>query len=83
MAAANSLGLFETVGRALDVDVVGALTTVAQFQLVVALAGVGLPTSAAGLRRTGWRPFAVGLVAATVMSALSFALIGWRGPAGS
>ncbi len=83
MAVANSLGLFDAATRATGIDVVEALTTVAQFLLLIALAAVGLATSAAGLRRTEWRPFAVGFGAATATSLAAFALIAFRGPAGS
>lgn len=82
MAVGNSVGLFDAVSRATDIDVVHVLTAVAQFLLLVALAAVGLATSAAGLRRTGWRPFAVGFGAATATSVAAFTLIALRGPAG-
>lgn len=82
MAVANSVGIFKAVSDATGVDVVAVLTTVAQFLLLVALAAVGLATSAAGLRRTGWRPFAVGFGAATATSLVSVMLIALRGPAG-
>lgn len=82
MATANSLGVFEAATRALGVDIARVLTTLAQFLLLVALAAVGLATSAAGLRRTKWRPFVVGFGAAAATSMASLALIALRGPAG-
>lgn len=82
MATANSLGVFDAATRALGVDVGGVLTTLAQFLLLVALAAVGLATSAAGLRRTGWKPFVVGFGAAAATSLASLALIALRGAAG-
>jgi uncharacterized integral membrane protein (TIGR00698 family) len=83
LALANSLGVFTALSDASGMDVPGGLAAVAQLLLVVSLAAVGLSSSASGLRRTGWRPFAVGLGAATVTSATSFALIQLLGPAGA
>ena len=82
MAVANSLGLFDIASTAVGFDVVAVLSAIAQFLLLVALAAVGLLTSAAGLRSTGWRPFAVGFGAAAATSLASFGLIWLRGPAG-
>ena len=82
MAAANSIGVFDWLSDAVGFSVVPVLSSVAQFLLLVALAAVGLLTSAAGLRTTGWRPFAVGFGAATATSLASFGLIWFRGPAG-
>ena len=81
MAVLNSVGVFDAVTASSGVDVVALLTRVATFLLLVALAAVGLATSAAGLRRTGWRPFAVGFGAATATSLVSFGLIQAWGPA--
>lgn len=83
MAVANSVGLFRVVSEATGVDVVAVLTSGAQFLLLVALAAVGLATSAAGLRRGGWGPFAVGFGAAATTSLASLALIALTGAAGA
>lgn len=83
MALANSLGVFTVLSDVAGVDVAGGMATLAQALLLAALAAVGLSSSASGLRRAGWRPFAVGLGAATVTSAASFALIQLLGPAGA
>lgn len=49
--------------------------------LLVAMAGVGLQTSFAGLRRIGLRPFLFGLLAAVVVGAVSLLLIAGFGSA--
>lgn len=82
MAVMNSVGGFAAASRATGVDVVGLLTSAAQFMLLVALAAVGLTTSREGLRRAGWRPFVVGLGAATATSLLSFTAIRFFGAVG-
>ncbi len=68
MAVLNSLGVFSPTAR-------NILQTISQFLLVCALAGVGLETDVADLRRIGLRPFYAGLCAATFMAAVSFGLI--------
>lgn len=83
MAALNSLGVFAAVSVAIGTDVVAHLQTAARALLLVALAAVGLSTSAAALRRFGWRPFAVGFGAAATTSLVSLALIAVIGPAGA
>ena len=82
MAVVNSVGGFDAASRATGIDVVAVLTSAAQLMLLVALAAVGLATSTAGLRRTGWRPFAVGFGAAATTSLLSFTAIRFFGAVG-
>lgn len=82
MAVVNSVGGFDAASRATGIDVVAVLTAAAQLMLLVALAAVGLATSTAGLRRTGWRPFVVGFGAAAATSALSFTAIRFFGAVG-
>jgi len=48
----------------------------------VALAGVGLSTRLSAMRRTGVKPFLVGLATAVVVSGTSLVLIHFLGPAG-
>lgn len=81
MAVLNSLGVFSAASAASGVDVVEAFTDAARMLLVVALAAVGLSTSARALQRAGWRPFAVGFGAAGATSVTSLSLIAWLGPA--
>lgn len=50
-------------------------TTLSSFCLAVAMASVGLGTSVSRLRGLGTRPLAVGLVAALLVGAVSFAMI--------
>jgi uncharacterized integral membrane protein (TIGR00698 family) len=83
LALANSLGVLAALSDATGIDVAAGMTSLARALLLVSLAAVGLSSSASGLRRAGWRPFAVGLGAATITSAASFALIQVLGPAGA
>jgi uncharacterized integral membrane protein (TIGR00698 family) len=68
MAVLNSLGMFSPPAR-------HAIQVVSQFSIVCALAGVGLETHVAALRKIGLRPFYAGLCAAAFMAAVSFGLI--------
>ncbi len=68
MAILNSLGAFPPA-------VLDAIRTASAWLIVIALAGVGLETNLAALRRIGFRPFYAGLCAATFMAVVSFALI--------
>ncbi|HEX5041792.1 MAG TPA: putative sulfate exporter family transporter [Candidatus Polarisedimenticolaceae bacterium] len=51
--------------------------------VLVALAGVGLSTRISAMRRTGLKPFLVGLATAAVVSGTSLVLIHFLGPAGA
>jgi len=55
----------------------------ARFLILVALAGVGLATRLAAMRRIGWRPFGLGLAVAVLTSLASLLWIRWLGPAAS
>lgn len=68
MAILRTLGVFPT-------EVVDFLKTAASFLIVVAIAGAGMGTSIAAMRKTGLRPFYVGLAASIVMGVVSFSLI--------
>lgn len=56
-------------------QVVAWLRAAAETLLLVAMAAVGLSTAFAGLRRIGWRPFALGLFAAVLVGGVSLALL--------
>ena len=68
MAVLNSLGAFPSAIR-------NGIHNVSQFLIVAALAGVGLETNVAAMRKIGLRPFYAGLCAAIFMAAVSFGLI--------
>ena len=57
-----------------------ATTDLAKLLLTVAMASVGLGTSFSRLRGLGLRPLAVGLAAAALVGAMSFALVSLIGP---
>ena len=68
MAILNSLGAFAPPVRQ-------GIQSVSQFLIVSALAGVGLETHVAAMRKIGLRPFYAGLCAAAFMAVVSFGLI--------
>jgi uncharacterized integral membrane protein (TIGR00698 family) len=68
MAVLNSLGVFSSAVR-------NGIQAVSQFLIVCALAGVGLETYVAAMKKIGLRPFYAGLCAAAFMAAVSFGLI--------
>lgn len=72
MAALNTLGVFPQ-------PVVAQVSGASQFMILMALAGVGLGTSLSQMRRTGLRPFYLGLFGAAFLAALSLALISLAG----
>jgi uncharacterized membrane protein YadS len=68
LAGLNSVGVFPPAALRLLRDASALL-------IVVALAGVGLETDIAAMRRIGLRPFYAGLAAAAFMAVISYALI--------
>ena len=82
MAILNSLGGITWASRILARDVASDLLYASRFLILVALAGVGLGTSVAAMRRTGSRPFLLGFTAAALCSLASLGLIRLLGPAG-
>lgn len=68
MAVLNSIGVFPDAVRK-------GIQMISQFLIVAALAGVGLETNLATMRKIGLRPFYAGLCAAIFMAAVSFGLI--------
>jgi len=82
MAIINSLGGIAWASRILGRNVGADLVAASRFLILVALAGVGLGTNVAAMRRTGPRPFLLGFVTATLCSLTSLGLIRLLGPAG-
>ncbi len=68
MAVLNTLGVFPK-------DVVTVVNNVASFLILMALAGVGLGTNLGQMRKTGLRPFYLGLFAAAIVASLSMTMI--------
>jgi uncharacterized integral membrane protein (TIGR00698 family) len=82
MAVLNTLGLFGRLSEWTGSDVGAILQSAARWLILFALAGVGLGTRLAAMRRTGLRPFYVGLATAACTSLASYLLILLLGPAG-
>jgi uncharacterized integral membrane protein (TIGR00698 family) len=82
MSLLNTFGLFAWVSEAVGRDLLTDLKWLARALILMALTGVGLSTSVATMRRTGAKPFLVGLTAASVTSLASLLLIRLLGPAG-
>jgi uncharacterized integral membrane protein (TIGR00698 family) len=68
MALLNTLGVFPA-------PVVSAVNDVSGFLILMALAGVGLGTNLAQMRKTGLKPFYLGLFAASIVAAFSLSVI--------
>ncbi len=68
MAVLNTLGVFPK-------PVVAQVNNLSSFLILMALAGVGLGTNLSQMRKTGLRPFYLGLFAAAVVASFSVALI--------
>lgn len=81
LALANTLGLVRALSDATGQDLPKLCQLVARFLILVALAGVGLSTRFDAMRKTGLKPFYVGLATATATAAASLLLIHWLGPA--
>jgi uncharacterized integral membrane protein (TIGR00698 family) len=82
MAVLNTLGVFAWLSERTGGDVGAILQSGARWLILFALAGVGLGTRLAAMRRTGLRPFYVGLATAACTSVASYLLISLLGPAG-
>ena len=83
MCLLNTVGVLEILGNALHRDLAADAQTAAKFLILVALAGVGLGTRFAAMRRIGLRPFWVGLATALVTAGASYAMIHVFGAAAS
>lgn len=82
MALLRTFGVLDAAGAALGFNLIAFMNTVAKLAILGALAAVGLSTRAATLRKTGPRPFYVGLATAVLGSLASLLLIYVFGPAG-
>lgn len=80
MAGLNTMGVFGWLADATGVDVQASLQWATRALILLALAGVGLGTRAAAMRRTGLMPLWVGLATALVTSLASLAWIRFFGP---
>jgi len=81
LALVNTLGGVRALSAATGTDVTQSLQYAAKFLILVALAGVGLSTRFEAMRKTGLKPFYVGLATATATATASLLLIRWFGPA--
>jgi uncharacterized membrane protein YadS len=61
-------------------DVTHGIRTWAEYLLATAMAGVGLGTSIAQLRGLGFKPFVVGIAAASAVGVVSVGLVFTFGP---
>jgi len=68
MAILRTLGVF-------PVEVIGIIKASANFLIVTAIAGVGMGTNFASMKRMGLKPFYAGLFASILMAVISFTLI--------
>ncbi|WP_029145543.1 YeiH family protein [Microbacterium luticocti] len=76
VAVVNSLGWIPSAAQ-------GFLVQASVFLIAVALAGIGLSTDAAGLRRAGWRPLALGAILWVLVTVTSVLVIWAMGGLGS
>ena len=81
LALANTWGLVKALSDATGQDFPKFCQTAARFLILVALAGVGLSTRFDAMRKTGLKPFYVGLATAAATATASLLLIHWFGPA--
>lgn len=81
MAVIRTLGGIAWLSEATHVDVGAVLTWTSRALILVALAGVGLSTRVAELRRSGLAPLGLGLTIALAIASASFAWIRFVGPA--
>ena len=81
MAALQSAGVLRELSIRLGRDLAKDAQFWAKVLILVALAGVGLSTKIAAMRRAGLKPFYVGLAVAAAVSAISLLWIHLVGPA--
>lgn len=81
MALLNTVGALAWFSRSAGFDVTAFLRETSRAMILVALAGVGLSTRVDAMRRTGFKPFLIGLVVAVLVSGASLLLIRILGPA--
>lgn len=82
MAALQSAGVLRWLSDRAGRDLAADAQTWARILILIALAGVGLSTRIAAMRRAGLRPFYVGLTVAAAVSIVSLLWIHAVGPAG-
>ncbi len=81
MALLNTVGFFVWVSAKTQVDAPRFLLEASRALILVALAGVGLSTRLESMRKTGLKPFLIGLGVAALTSGASLLLIRIFGPA--
>lgn len=81
MAALQSAGVLRELSIRMGRDIASDAQWWARVLILVALAGVGLSTKVAAMRRAGLRPFYIGLAVAAATSAVSLLWIHTVGPA--
>ena len=81
MAAIRTVGGFDWIAARAGIDVQAWLTWSARAAILLALAGVGLSTRFAAMRRTGFAPLALGFAIALTTATASYAWIRAVGPA--
>ncbi len=81
LALLNTFGAVRALSDATGQEIPKAIQTAVRFLILVALAGVGLSTRFEAMRKTGIRPFYVGLATAAATATASLLLIQWFGPA--
>ncbi|HEU4725092.1 MAG TPA: putative sulfate exporter family transporter [Candidatus Eisenbacteria bacterium] len=81
LALLNTIGAVRALSDATGRDIPKLLQLIVKFLILVALAGVGLSTRFEAMRKTGVRPFYVGLATAAATATASFFIIQWFGPA--
>ena len=81
MCALNSAGAIAWASAACGRDLAADAQALAKLLILVALAGVGVSTRLAAMRKIGLRPFVLGLAVALAASATSLLLIRLLGPA--
>jgi uncharacterized integral membrane protein (TIGR00698 family) len=82
MTALQSAGVIRALSGQVGRDLTKDANFWARVLILIALAGVGLSTRIAAMRRAGLRPFYVGLAVAAATSAMSLLWIHTVGPAG-
>lgn len=82
MAALQSTGVVRAFSDQVGRDLTKDANFWARVLILIALAGVGLSTKIAAMRRVGLRPFYIGLAVAAATSAMSLLWIHTVGPAG-
>ena len=82
MAAFQSAGVIRALSDHAGRDLTKDANFWARVLILIALAGVGLSTKIAAMRRAGLRPFYIGLAVAAATSAMSLLWIHTVGPAG-